>query len=146
MGLSTNAHHEHWHIDRDHSSECSRRHVDDPIPENRFESALRDLLNSWSMENASNTPDFVLAQYLVSCLDAFNYAVRYRESVSQIREIGSDSLFGFVVRDIEDLAETFPARDESPYIRGVSNGLRLAVKIVTRNLTKLQTPKGPTVP
>ena len=31
------------------------------------------------MENGSNTPDFMLAQYLLGCLEAFNIAVTTRE-------------------------------------------------------------------
>jgi len=31
------------------------------------------------MENASDTPDFILAQYLSDCLAAFDKAVRERE-------------------------------------------------------------------
>ena len=45
-----------------------------------FETALRGLLNATSQENASNTPDFVLAQYLLACLVAFNQAVQQRVS------------------------------------------------------------------
>jgi hypothetical protein len=32
-----------------------------------------------SAENGSNTPDFILAQYLTSCLAAFDEAVNARE-------------------------------------------------------------------
>lgn len=45
-----------------------------------FEQRLRDLLNSHSMECASNTPDYILAMYLSSCLAAFNTAVQQRET------------------------------------------------------------------
>ncbi len=44
-----------------------------------FENELRTLINSNSRENASNTPDFVLAEYLNACLDAFNAAINARE-------------------------------------------------------------------
>lgn len=36
-------------------------------------------LNAVSAENMSNTPDFILASYLVSCLAAFDRAVVQRE-------------------------------------------------------------------
>ena len=39
---------------------------------------LRGLLNKHSMENDSNTPDFILAQYLIDCLVAYNRALRRR--------------------------------------------------------------------
>ena len=45
-----------------------------------FEQELRNLINRHSVENASNTPDFILAQYLVSCLVVFTAAVQQRET------------------------------------------------------------------
>ena len=44
-----------------------------------FEKDLERLLNATSQENASNTPDFILAEYLLGCLAAFNGAVKRRE-------------------------------------------------------------------
>jgi hypothetical protein len=44
-----------------------------------FELELRRLINSQSMENSSNTPDFILAEYLNACLAAYNVATRARE-------------------------------------------------------------------
>lgn len=44
-----------------------------------FERQLRALLNITSQENESNTPDFILAEYLSQCLDAFNLAVVCRD-------------------------------------------------------------------
>ena len=44
-----------------------------------FEHELASLLNRYSKENGSNTPDSVLAQYLVNCLLAFDYAVTRRD-------------------------------------------------------------------
>ena len=43
-----------------------------------FERQLTDLINTHSKENGSNTPDFILAQYLSNCLEAFNLAVNKR--------------------------------------------------------------------
>jgi hypothetical protein len=45
-----------------------------------FESGLRDLINRHSRENESNTPDFILAQYVLGCLTAFNMATQQRET------------------------------------------------------------------
>jgi len=44
-----------------------------------FRRKLQNLINSESKENGSNTPDFMLAQYLVDCLNAFDAAVAARE-------------------------------------------------------------------
>jgi len=40
---------------------------------------LRKLLNSFSVENGSNTPDYILANYLLGCLDAFDMATNERD-------------------------------------------------------------------
>lgn len=45
-----------------------------------FEQELTNLLNRNCMESASNTPDFILAQYLQGCLAAYNTAVQQRET------------------------------------------------------------------
>ena len=39
---------------------------------------IRAVLNQYSAEQASNTPDFILADYLIDCLDAFDRAVTAR--------------------------------------------------------------------
>lgn len=44
-----------------------------------FENELMQLINKHSRENVSNTPDFILAAYLMACLDAFNAASNGRE-------------------------------------------------------------------
>lgn len=41
-------------------------------------SDLAVVLNRHCRDNGSNTPDFVLAQYLTNCLDAFDSAVQRR--------------------------------------------------------------------
>lgn len=45
-----------------------------------LERELQSLLNRFSMDNISNTPDFVLAQFLLSCLKGFDAAVQQRET------------------------------------------------------------------
>mgnify|MGYP001597205859 CR=1 FL=1 len=44
-----------------------------------FEKELEQLINRHSVENWSNTPDFILAHYLCACLTAFAAATRQRE-------------------------------------------------------------------
>lgn len=44
-----------------------------------FREALRDVINQHSRENGSNTPDYILAAYLLGCLEAFDNATRARE-------------------------------------------------------------------
>jgi hypothetical protein len=45
-----------------------------------FESELQRLINRYSKENDSNTPDFILMQYLTACLAAWNTATQQRET------------------------------------------------------------------
>jgi hypothetical protein len=45
-----------------------------------FRDELQKLLNRHSRENSSNTPDFILADFLDSALELLNVAVRNRES------------------------------------------------------------------
>jgi hypothetical protein len=44
-----------------------------------FRSELQTLINRHSKENGSNTPDFILADYLVGCLNLFDVIVQSRE-------------------------------------------------------------------
>ena len=63
----------------DHVIERLRSEEDARPPLSSFEQELRKLINRASMESMSNTPDLILAEYLISCLRAFNVATRARE-------------------------------------------------------------------
>ena len=41
---------------------------------------IMSAINETSAENGSDTPDFILAQYLVDCLRAFDGAVKRRDN------------------------------------------------------------------
>jgi hypothetical protein len=43
------------------------------------EREIAEVLNRHCMENNSNTPDWILATYLLACLRAFNEASQQRE-------------------------------------------------------------------
>lgn len=43
-----------------------------------FRKQLERILNIYSIENMSNTPDFILAEYLWDCLTAFDNALEKR--------------------------------------------------------------------
>lgn len=47
--------------------------------ETEFNRELTSLLNRYSKENGSDTPDFILANYLIGCLRTFNYTQNARE-------------------------------------------------------------------
>jgi hypothetical protein len=44
-----------------------------------FEKELKHLINRYSKENGSDTPDFILAEYLNDCLESFNKTISKRE-------------------------------------------------------------------
>jgi hypothetical protein len=48
------------------------------MPES-FEKQLENLINWCSLENESNTPDFILAQFILGCLAAWNKGIQQRE-------------------------------------------------------------------
>ena len=45
-----------------------------------FRKELEYIINKHNMESGSDTPDFILANYLQSCLKAFDTAIVSRES------------------------------------------------------------------
>lgn len=47
--------------------------------EDKLTKELETLLNCHCAENPSNTPDFILAQFMMACLAAFNIAIQQRE-------------------------------------------------------------------
>lgn len=47
--------------------------------ETEFSIELTSLLNRYSKENESDTPDFILANYLIGCIKTFNYSQNARE-------------------------------------------------------------------
>lgn len=47
-------------------------------PNDNFFEELRQLINRYSKENGSNTPDYMLAEYLNGCLGIFNRTVMQR--------------------------------------------------------------------
>ena len=57
----------------------------EPTPDSPSEMAknlrqdIEEAINKHCGENGSDTPDFILAEYLVACLDAFDTATEQRE-------------------------------------------------------------------
>ena len=49
------------------------------MEKSRLEKELQGLINSECRENDSNTPDFLLAEFMMSCLDAFEFTSNKRE-------------------------------------------------------------------
>ena len=62
--------------------------------ENEFRQELESLLNIHSQENFSNTPDWILAKYLLNCLVNFNEAIRARDDWYEVTLSLGDCYFG----------------------------------------------------
>lgn len=45
----------------------------------QFEKELKDLINKYSIENESDTPDFILAQYIINSLMIYRIAIEARD-------------------------------------------------------------------
>jgi hypothetical protein len=50
-----------------------------PLHRANFEEEVRAVINRYSMENDSDTPDFILAQFVRGCLDNFAIATCRRD-------------------------------------------------------------------
>lgn len=58
---------------------CPVEKVKPVMSKTAFRTELTKLINRESMENGSDTPDFILAEYLTDCLDVFDRAMKSRE-------------------------------------------------------------------
>lgn len=60
--------------------------------ETKFEQELRELINRHSMENGSNTPDFLLKEYIVQCLMVWDNIVRKRDEYYGIKHNSNENV------------------------------------------------------
>ncbi len=49
-----------------------------------FEQAIAEVINRYSKENENDTPDYILAQYVSDCLQAYKKAINLRDSWFQV--------------------------------------------------------------
>ena len=80
---------------------------------------LAAAINRHSAENGSNTPDFILAEYLHDCLMAFDRAMRERQGWYAHADKSIDALAQPAAQprgepDPEDVPVTRPWKDASP--------------------------------
>lgn len=54
---------------------------------------IEGAINSCGAENGSNTPDYILAQYLINCLEAFDYATKARDDWYKVHLSPANSYF-----------------------------------------------------
>lgn len=70
---------EEIYSDQEHNHDSDNVLWHKKCPErDEFKLALESLINKYSLEGGSDTPDFILADYLVNCLAAFNVASKER--------------------------------------------------------------------
>ena len=58
-----------------------------------FRNEIRDAINRSSKENGSDTPDFILAEYLNDCLEAFDKAVKQRDGWYGVHLVPGNKFF-----------------------------------------------------
>lgn len=83
-----------------------------------IEKDLADLINKQSRENRSNTPDFILAQYMARCLKALEDAVNARDSFYGLHPEPGSHLIGPV-----SMKGPMTAEEEKEYIAKVQKKL-----------------------
>ena len=91
-----------------------------------FLKQLEGLINKYSLEGSSNTPDFILARYLGACLEAWNEGLRLREAWYGRGVMGDVSNMGTLQRESRPLP-TGPDDNEgspSPGLGGTGIDLR----------------------
>lgn len=57
-----------------------------------FEKAIEELINKMSMEDETDTPDYILAQYLLTCYNAYKNAVNARDKLFGVDMWAADKL------------------------------------------------------
>jgi len=57
-----------------------------------LEKAITTAINKNSIENYSNTPDHILADYMVECLRAFEGAVGHREMSNRSKDANPETV------------------------------------------------------
>lgn len=70
----------------------------------RFKKELEKLINKYSIESHSNTPDFILVSYVKGCIDAFNAATFARDRWYDVHLEPGNKYFG----NKEDLLKPKP--------------------------------------
>ena len=83
---------------------------------NTFKEELEFLINKYSIEDQSNTPDFILAEYLINCLKTFNSAIIGRQLWVNSNEIElkDQEMVDFFEPLLNDL-EVVIDKDQDPY-------------------------------
>ena len=111
-------------------------------PEGSFQKELENLINAHGIEGGSDTPDFILAEFLRMSLDAFDITLRKREEwyerAEEIEEPEEEPeketelTLSKVKEELKKVTDIQTARgnwDYDHYMHGMANGLILASAI-----------------
>lgn len=86
-----------------------------------FESELESLINRYSKENDSNTPDFILAEYLTDCLATWTKTTKAREKwYGKELKINNDSLtveFAQAYREAQEAVTGFTRQPKANEVK-----------------------------
>ena len=50
-----------------------------------FERELEDLLNKYCIESKASTPDYIVAKYVMNCLESMNNVIKHRDHWYDLR-------------------------------------------------------------
>ncbi len=79
------------------------------MPENKFKKELEELINKHSKENDTNTPDFILANYVNDCLYVYETAVLARDKwygIEPSPQLRTNNLFKKNIEKANEKART----------------------------------------
>lgn len=77
----------------------------------KFQEELRELINRNSMENGSDTPDFILSEFLNGCLKCFNDSVTKRSKWYGNDVETKDEQIRYYLHKLKDLYREYPITD-----------------------------------
>lgn len=60
--------------------------------DDNFRKELTTLLNKYNKESASNTPDYALAEFLIKCLESYNFVIGLKTKYSNGQVLENDNL------------------------------------------------------
>lgn len=101
-----------------------------------FSKEIETLINKYSFENDSNTPDFILADFIVQALKNFNNTSRAREKWygKSLQVIDGGTTLESAIKCIEDLVKIQCQHGNwnyDGYMHGLANGLICALSCLT---------------
>lgn len=94
-----------------------------------FKKELTDLINKFSLDDKCNTPDYILCDYIIGCIENFYTTVDKRDSYSKMKETHfenneNSNLFGVPLQKISENNIQSPSPIPAPIGNNTSSGWR----------------------